>query len=526
MKNVLGGIFGHKSTAQKRCLEGGETEESRKKRLVVAVNEVEAALQRLRQVTRSPTIDDGEQLECKIEDEDDDTRAVRDSLVMKRLRESEIFEVADSCASETVGKSPELGMECEMDHSENTDLEPEDSFGERDSLEASSQKSWEATDVYDSDDFSSKCSISSDDEDDKFSFHQSCECRSASFNSDFYNGTPKIKIEALAPPSANNTTPETSFTTSVATPITTNTTAATSPTAVISPSPPPAYQQRKIRNLINPSSLSPSPARPGWNKWAHVPRELTPLNFTPDARKSTPSSPEPSRTPAPRIGEFTPQMRSPEAYPSKSPFSSLEKPPCPISRQRQEFTPYLKTPRIDPSKSRRRSPQASPSPAPRLVNPTRTDSNRFTPIKTESVTPPTDLISSPAYSFVAPPPRPYPIERFPQFITPRSPARQERLKLALNGLLQKERGNARRSMDSMESVESVESVKLVKSVESRGLRWSCRSVESKEGFRGSDEDINLPVLMATSTECEKVWDAEIIVGDTDRWGKITLARVK
>lgn len=81
-------------------------------------------------------------------------------------------------------------------------------------------------------------------------------------------------------------------------------------------------------------------------------------------------------------------------------------------------------------------------------------------------------------------------------------------------------------MDSMESVESVESVKLVKSVESRRLRWSCRSVESKEGFRGSDEDINLPVLMATSTECEKVWDAEIIVGDTDRWGKIRLARVK
>ena len=62
-----------------------------------------------------------------------------------------------------------------------------------------------------------------------------------------------------------------------------------------------------------------------------------------------------------------------------------------------------------------------------------------------------------------------------------------------------------------------------------GLRWSGGSTEDRDGVRGwAEEDIYLPVLKATSTECEKVWDAEIIVCDnnSDGRGKVRLARVR
>src|SRR5205085_7291732 len=95
LKSAIRGLFGSKSTSQKRPLQGIETEESRKKRLFVAVSSVELALQRLKQVTRSPDI-----TQASTSGNEGEVRAAEvERMYRKRIRGREIYEVEDSCNS-------------------------------------------------------------------------------------------------------------------------------------------------------------------------------------------------------------------------------------------------------------------------------------------------------------------------------------------------------------------------------------------------------------------------------------------
>ena len=102
------------------------------------MDEVQNALLRLRQVTKSPPANNDETPQNKRTSQD--VRVCRDGRGVKRLRGSNgIYEVADSCASERDGKSPELGMQNEMHSSrENTELDSAEEMSM-----TSSPKNWE-----------------------------------------------------------------------------------------------------------------------------------------------------------------------------------------------------------------------------------------------------------------------------------------------------------------------------------------------------------------------------------------------
>src|SRR5579859_1365012 len=191
LKSAIRGLFGSKSTAQKRPLQGIETEESRKKRLFVAVSGVELALQRLRQVTRSADI-----TQTSTSGTEGEVSAEVERKYRKRIRGREVYEVEDSCNSEVGGKSPELGVESEMHQM--------DGEVERTSLGCSSAKveNWDRMDEIDwysrsRSDYLEHSPIASDDDEEEEVYYDTSPTtsRTESFNSDLYQGTPEIKVE-------------------------------------------------------------------------------------------------------------------------------------------------------------------------------------------------------------------------------------------------------------------------------------------------------------------------------------------
>jgi len=487
LKQVISGILGTKSTVQKRSLESDDISDSRKRRLSLAVDEVQNALQRLRQVTKSPPADNDETLQN--EGISQDARVYRDGRGVKRFRGSNgTYEVADSCASERDGKSPELGMQNEMHSSrENTEL---DSVEEMSMTSSPKSEIWEDSMDETISSTSALERLTLSDEEEEFyhldnlglPFHTT-----QSFNSSVYLGTPELTVQTIKYPGTyqENTTPETSFTTSGAstgTSTTTNTTA-TSPTEITSPSP-------LKHPLLRPRSPDFSPS---------APRARINWNMLPAARDTTRFN---THTPLPPSRVLRSTLLPTDLYPSHRPAG--------------EFTPDLRTQR---KLNSRRTVKASPF---------------MTPIKIEEMTPPTDSI----LGFEEAPGRSYkfPSEPFGEFITPKSLGRPDRLAGSSSGSFQRYAG-ARTARDSLTgdsvSRDSMTGYSIARGSPGFGSVASMlEAVEEDERDRyhaeissWGDDDIYLPVLKATSTECEKVWDAEIL-GCDERSRKVRLMRVR
>jgi hypothetical protein len=505
LKNAIHCLFGPKSTAQKRPLQGMETEEARKKRLFVAVNGVELALQRLRQVTRSPDVE-----ETSLSGNEGNVSTEVGMEHRKRGRGAGGYEIEDSCAGEGVGKSSDLEGESQNEDVDGSEGIVMDDEVEQTSVESTSSRteSWDSMDEMDLNSESRSNYLEQsptllDDGEDEVDYDTSHGIsRTESFNSDIYHGTPEIKVETtyLTPPTTVTTllTPSTT-TTTTATPNTTtrntNSTPATSPTQIFN---------------------SPSPVLPSleiWNRDECVNRTF--LDLTSSISYDTPS----------------PLPQGPNIHNHRHP------------------TPFFKTP---PPFNSPYTPNVNPS----------------TPIKLEGVSH-TDLI--PRFDSPVPPSRDqhistrrqavvrktrakYPIERFPEFITPRSPARQERLRSthAATGSRKKMTSRIRDKSNgsvSSESTDSDDSARaelgspisrtrelfLNSHSRPREVLLSNTSTSSRDNESGEtnsfsrvsreEDDIYLPVLKATSTQCEKVWDVEILGLDLET-GKFRLTRAK
>jgi len=476
---------------QKRSLEPDDISDSRKRRLSLAVDEVQNALQRLRQVTKSPPADNDGTLQNKRTSQN--VRVCRDGRGVKRFRGSNgIYEVADSCASERDGKSPELGMQNEMHSSrENTEL---DSVEEMSMTFSPRSEIWEDSmdETISSTSELERSTLSGDDDDDDefyhsdnlgFHFHTT-----QSFNSYAYRGTPELTVQTATYPRTSQeiTTPETSFTTSgtsTGTSTTTNT-RATSPTEITSPSPlkHPLFQPSRNR------AFSPTPN--GGINW----------NMLPAARDTTRFN---THTPLPPSKGFKSTLIPSDRYPSHRPG---------------EFTLNLRTQRKLVS---RRTVKSSPF---------------MTPIKIEEMTPPTESIlgieEAPGRSYK------FPYEPFGEFITPKSLGRPDRLAGSSSGSFQRYAGaRAARRMDSLTgdsmSRDSMTGYSIARGSPGFGSVASMSQAveeDEKDTYHAEisswgEEDIYLPVLKATSTECEKVWDAEIL-GCDETSKKVRLMRVR
>jgi hypothetical protein len=158
----------------------------------------------------------------------------------------------------------------------------------------------------------------------------------------------------------------------------------------------------------------------------------------------------------------------------------------------------------------------------------------MTPIKIEEMTPPTDAIfrsheaSGRPHKFLS--------ERFGEFITPKSLGRPDRLAGSSSELFQRY-ANARAARDSLTgdsmSRTSMTGYSLARGSPGFGSVASMSEApeeDDKDRYQAEisswgDEDIYLPVLKATGTECEKVWDAEIL-GCDDKSRKVRLMRVR